>query len=467
MYTFYKKRVGSLAAILVAAMLFTGTFAWNSFSQRAFNSAWEDGNYGGRIRDEYDGEGSGNHNKDVFAENFGQRDIFVRVRLSEFLSVGGNPVIDGMDIQDVSTWAMYCSEDTDVNTPREGTDIAVLHGDQPEGYGIRWTLGHNETKYFMPTFNQAIERVLDEAHIDPAVPDLFAHVDAFMMSEATGRGVDAIASEARYGRFNEAEMTHAEDFFNYGVQTGHGDGSHNWALEVDADGELLVVQVRATDDEGEYILDENDEYVYVDAFVPRTVEDYLIRTIVREDIVELVNEGRVEHTARRTLEPSLEFRVGTGENTHFLTETLRDNAVRGVLGNDVTVYNFNGIMTIAQWNALGQPEGNFWILDNNIDEEGNCNPWFYWNGWLPAGEATSLLLDAIYLPSRNAEWEHVIHVEADFFSPRSINEEGLSDMSDLAWEIFLRLEGVTRDSEPEADLEELREFFISLFDIEV
>jgi len=503
MYTFYKKRIGSLAAVLVIALLFTGTFAWNSFTQRAFNAAWEDGNYGGRIRDEYDGEGSGNHNKDVFAENFGQRDIFVRVRLSEFLAVGGRPVITGMDMNDVSTWAMYCSEGTNVNRPLVGSDIAVLHDD----YGIGWTLGHNAPKYFMPTHNHAVNRA---TIVETIVPDLFADVDAFRMSEATGRGVDALARLDRFGTQAlandrdslEEDASHASDFFYDGFQTGPGDGSHNWAQRAGYHfAPLIITNMSETGQnpavtltiaqtlseaglsrtavqgrdfrwvEAELELnEETEEYEVVVVEVPGE-EDDMYAYATREGLI-----LEVRHTARLTMEPSLEFRV-PGD---FGNNGLRDEAVENVLGVGVTVYNFNGIMTMAQWQRLNRPVGDFWILDNNItrtpilDDDGeetgryavDCDPWFYWNGWLPGGEATSLLLDAISLPARSTDWEHVIHVEADFFSPDTINNEGLSDMSDLAWEIFTRLAGVEREEEgaSEAEVEELREFLISLFD---
>jgi len=479
MYTFYKKRVGALAAVLVAALLLTGTFAWSSFTQRAFNSAWEDWedeNYGGRIRDEYDGEGSGEHNKDVFAENFGTRDIFVRVRLSEFLSVGGNPVIDGMLIDNVDTWAVYCSEDNNVNVPREGSDITILHGDEPDGYGIRWTLGHNADKYFMPTHNHATHTADDIASI---VPDLFAHYDTNLMSEATGRGVDAIAAEARYGTFDETAMTHASDFFTYGVQTGPGDGSHNWAVgqthfapliititDEDANEpftELTIAQtlvearLAATSVEGVDFrwVDPDSPILDAEGVATGEYEVVVIGLTGSAMYAAAAADGlrlEIAHEARQTMQPEISRNEVNDEPyvqyfgiTGFITAfNLVMGYVEGVsaslVDGEIVIEGFNGIMTSYQWHRLGRPNGNFWILDNNFDEEtGECDPWFYWNGWLPAGEATSLLLDAIYLPSRNAEWEHVIHVEADFFTERTIDDEHLVEsMSPLARAIFYR-----------------------------
>jgi len=437
-----KRFLGQAIVIIAAFAMITGTFAWSSFSQRAFNPTWDEGNYGGRIRDEYDGYGSGDHNKDVFAENFGNRNIFVRVRLSEFLAIDGDGVLD-MDRNDVSTWAVYCSEDDDVFTPRAGTDIAVLHGDEPDGYGISWTLGHNETKYFMPTFNQAIQRATD---IGGDVPELFADVDAYLFSEATGRGVDAIASMnmintdllADNRELFELTAEHARDFFEMGYQTGPGDGSHNWALEVELedDGEGNLVPVLDADGFPVLALDGEGNVI------PRTVEDYLIRTVATAEVVELVNEGLVTHTAQRTLEPDIFVNPASGMTADEFEDLLLE-----VLNLDA-IADFNGIMTLTQFEALGMPRGNFWILDNTMPDCG----WFYWNGFLPPGEATSLLLDRIYLPERNASWEHIIHVEADFFTQSTLEDEeqapNFENMPPVLFELFMSLDPLVRPNRP-------------------
>ena len=399
MYAFYKKRAGKIALLLVLAMLLTGTFAWDSFSQRAFNMAWEDGNYGGRIRDEYDGEGSGDHNKDVFAENFGGNNIFVRVRLREFLSINGTPVISGSEINRPETWPYYQSMPNDVHTVLDGSRHSPLH----TTYEIRWTLGHdvNSTdpnrgpKYFMPTHNQATHLV-EEANVMTDVPALFAHTRAFQMSEAIGHGVDAIAAEARFETFDVLDMTSAEDFSVYGLQTGPGDGSHGYWQADDTH-----------------------------------VADLIYTTNPDAGPVELRVETDVEHTARRTLEPSLIRNPNQTPGVFYFNAEAFEAQIPVILGAGVTAENFTGVMTIQNWNDLGRPGGQFWILDTD--------GWFYWNGWLPAGEATSLLLDAIYLPARNESWEHLIEVEADFFSSASVDllrNRPENAMSDAAFAIF-------------------------------
>jgi len=377
-----QRRAGMVAIALVLAMVLTGTFAFTSNNQRAFNAAWydvedpEDTNFGGRVRDDYDGEGAGEHNKNVYVENFSDSNpLFTRVRLREFLSINGEPVFTGMNLNNPSTWPIYLSQPNDVHTPRAGEQIATLHGELPGGYGISWTLGQSAPKYFMPTHNQTRYRA---DIIDPAVPDLFAHYDAFRMTEATGRAVDAIADEERYEEFDPTDVTHASDFWNNGFQTGPGDGTRNfWSA-------------------GE------------------THEAYLLYTERNElGLVELRNAGLVEHTAQPTLVPYIGL---TSSGAAVL-----DSQVEVILGLD-SRDDFVGVMTMANWINLGRPAGDFWILD--------VDGWFYWNGWLPAGEATSLLLETIYLPERgNDSWQHVIEVEGEFFTPASINGFDLTEQA--------------------------------------
>ena len=373
------KRLLTGCALLVLIVLFSGTFAFMATNQGAFNPAWDMANHGGRIHDHYDGVRFGDHNKDVFAENFGGQDLFVRIRLWEFLAVDDEPVIDGMVIHDTATWAIYLSEPNDAHTPRVGSDIAVLHSD----YGIEWALGQGNRdsaeKWFMPTHNRATHLATE---VNVSVPLLFATDDAFRMSEAAGRAVDQIASLTVMA-FNPSAMTEAQDFFIQGQQTdaGNSDGTHDFWTE-DSD--------------------------------PLTAT--LIYTVETGSGVELRSRANVTHRVQQTLPVTVNL-SGAVIPAQFLAVTGQ------------SIEDFYGVMTIANWNALGRPSGNFWILDTD--------GWFYWNGWLPAGEATSLLLDGIYLPERGVSWGHVIYVEGDFFTPETIDYLNLqSPISAAARAIF-------------------------------
>ena len=72
------------AVILSAALAVTGTYAWQSISQKALNeAAGKAMNPGGRLHDDFNGS-----NKDVYVENFTKagengEPLYVRVRLDE------------------------------------------------------------------------------------------------------------------------------------------------------------------------------------------------------------------------------------------------------------------------------------------------------------------------------------------------------------------------------------------------
>ena len=151
-----KKKVlfSFLALALTAAILMTGTFAWQSISQEALNEIGENGlNVGGRLHDDFDGE-----NKDIYVENFGNEPILARVRLDEYMEIGsgagtkdgeeGNnkatPVDADTDIDDVSTWTPHIPATTDVtDCDKEGTQLHTY---------FEWEMGGSTI--FMPTFNK-------------------------------------------------------------------------------------------------------------------------------------------------------------------------------------------------------------------------------------------------------------------------------------------------------------------------
>ena len=151
-----KKKVffGSLALVLIAAILLTGTFAWQSISQEALNEIGENGlNVGGRLHDDFDGE-----NKDIYVENFGNEPILARVRLDEYMEIGSGagtkdgdegenkatPVVADTDIDDVNTWTTHIPAATDVtDCDKEGTRLHTY---------FDWEMGGSTI--FMPTFNK-------------------------------------------------------------------------------------------------------------------------------------------------------------------------------------------------------------------------------------------------------------------------------------------------------------------------
>ena len=168
-----------LAFFLILAILTTGTFAWQSVSQQALNQAiGVPGPAGGRLHHSFQvmgpnfGETAGatttelqwragvSADKAVYVENFEHlanygRDIFLRVRLYEYMEFGegarlhpgetgfddrlASSMIPGADREDVRTW-----------TPR-------LPGPDPEGsdlFRAYWDWHMGGQTYFIPTFNR-------------------------------------------------------------------------------------------------------------------------------------------------------------------------------------------------------------------------------------------------------------------------------------------------------------------------
>ena len=96
---FMRKATTGIAAISLAAVILTGTFAWVSLNTQIINEWRGTGNQqtgpGGTLHDDHE---ENQENKDVYVENWGDEDLFVRVKLSEYMEVG-----QGAGIKSVST----------------------------------------------------------------------------------------------------------------------------------------------------------------------------------------------------------------------------------------------------------------------------------------------------------------------------------------------------------------------------
>ena len=226
---------------LITIILISGTFAFQQLYQGAFNPAWGDRTLvnGGRVHDDFeDREGPGAYDKDIFAENFGETDLFVRIQLREFLSIDDISIGDAA-IYDPLSWPLYQAERDDVRLRRAATytyDIGT--------HGIEWTLGNADDvqKIFMPTHNHVTGPVMG---ITPAVPAPFNDPDAYRFSNTTGRGVDSIAgSRSGGGGGRIAGQMSAEMIHQNGIQTGPSisDGTHDfWSLGSHWDAYLFYI----------------------------------------------------------------------------------------------------------------------------------------------------------------------------------------------------------------------------------
>ena len=388
-----KRKLVLAGLIVIIFILIGGTFAFQQLSQGALNPDRVDIFPGGRIHDisqerghsNVDGERiyqdfHGERNKNVFAENFGDIPIGVRVQFREFVELNGDAIVNlelpvsahhgtgggepnepnnAMDLNNLGTWsiAQFEAGPNGELVRRAGTTAAYI-----SDLGIDWQMGDEEGKVFMPTFNQ-VNRPLSQTQFLPAVDihvdiqndedTIFNHTFVYQFSDASGRSVDGVAED--FDLTNG--INEISDIELYGVQTGYTghDGSRDfWAM-----GDYRVAN--------RYFIEEN--------------------VLVRR---------QETHYAKRTLTP-----------------------------------DEGGVMLMSVWIEADKPDGNFWLFDDFNYADG----WFYWNGnyhgMIMPGEGTSLLINASHMPI-HTNLGYVIHINADFFTADNLPE----NMSDEAQMIY-------------------------------
>ncbi len=167
-----KRKLGVLA-VLGLALLVGGTFAFQSFNQRAINDRLRDNEFevGGRVHDYYNRD---TENKDVFVENYGEEPIMARIRLSEFMEIrkrgetSFTPVVLNTERGEVETWTTYIPDGNSLTT-RVGDSAAF---NQYSNLTFGWTRGGEYAPWYLPTFN---------------------HVENDLMTAAAGHARDYIA----------------------------------------------------------------------------------------------------------------------------------------------------------------------------------------------------------------------------------------------------------------------------------
>lgn len=132
-----RKIIAAGAALAVAAALaVTGTLALNATTTVKVNELFP----GARLHRDYDGE----YTRNVYVENYdtswqNASSVFVRIRLDEYLEVGGASVISGGKKADKSTW----------RTRTPALDKSTGDGITSK---VKWVLG-GDSIYYMPTFD--------------------------------------------------------------------------------------------------------------------------------------------------------------------------------------------------------------------------------------------------------------------------------------------------------------------------
>ena len=175
------KLVSAITAVSVAAaILLTGTFAWQSISQQALNETMNAVNPGARLHDDFDGR-----NKDVYVENFtdpndGGVPVYARVRLDEYMEIGpgageqdGNTatsLVEGGELNNVATWKTHIPGDT------------IEGGAEDDPFHEYWSWRTGGSTIYMPTFNKNKDSLKADVNgtYDGAIPDDAIHYDDYI-----------------------------------------------------------------------------------------------------------------------------------------------------------------------------------------------------------------------------------------------------------------------------------------------
>jgi hypothetical protein len=237
---YQRKKTATMTLMLALILVLTGTFAWYSISQRALNKIDVPANSGGRIHDDFHKQDviatiSNTANKDVYAENFGENDLFVRIKLSEYLEVDGE-VIAGSSNADgsIASYAPYAA-----NSEARAN--------------VTWNFGGQ--KIFLPTFNINQNSLWTDAKGDAR--DVLAEQDPTWEGAQTGIGPgthdyfvegqvytdDRYPNEERVARSTLAqiELPNSENLENKLIYTmaewlaldEANQGGNFWVLDVD------------------------------------------------------------------------------------------------------------------------------------------------------------------------------------------------------------------------------------------
>ena len=147
-----KKRKLRNIAILSLLGLIGGTMAFQAFNQQVINDRENtvQVNVGGRVHDYYNRD---TENKDVFVENYGERPIMARIRLSEFLEYQRGeedftPLVPGSERDNLATWITWIPSANNINQRADTGNSSAFNR------YAQLTFGEGETApWYMPTFN--------------------------------------------------------------------------------------------------------------------------------------------------------------------------------------------------------------------------------------------------------------------------------------------------------------------------
>ncbi len=150
-----KKRKLRNIALLSLLGLIGGTLAFQAFNQQAINDRENtiQVNVGGRVHDYYNRD---TENKDVFVENYGERPIMARIRLSEFLEYQRGeedftPLVAGSERDNLATWITWIPSANNINQRADTGNSSAFNRYAQLTFG--WSREGETAPWYMPTFN--------------------------------------------------------------------------------------------------------------------------------------------------------------------------------------------------------------------------------------------------------------------------------------------------------------------------
>ncbi|WP_285015363.1 hypothetical protein [Lactococcus garvieae] len=150
-----KKRKLRNIALLSLLGLIGGTMAFQAFNQQAINDRENtvQVNVGGRVHDYYNRD---TENKDVFVENYGERPIMARIRLSEFLEYQRGeedftPLVPGSERNNLATWITWIPSANNINQRADTGNSSAFNRYAQLTFG--WSREGETAPWYMPTFN--------------------------------------------------------------------------------------------------------------------------------------------------------------------------------------------------------------------------------------------------------------------------------------------------------------------------
>lgn len=151
-----RRHLRNIALLVLLLLVVVGTYAFQAFNPRAINDREnrQDIGTGGRVHDYYNRD---TENKDVFVENYGDRPIMARIRLSEFLETKSDgeaaftPLVPGTVRENVESWTTWIPTADNINVRANVNGSNAFN--RYSTLTLGWSRSGQDAPWYMPSFN--------------------------------------------------------------------------------------------------------------------------------------------------------------------------------------------------------------------------------------------------------------------------------------------------------------------------